>query len=172
MTGTPRTTTKIMLTVSAIVGIGLIASACSTHPHPHPHPPRTTGSNWGGSAPVMQERAQAPVYAPTPVQAAPPAYQGSDGRFTFTQGCTGSFTVSDARTGRAISGGRAVNSGRGLIALDGQGRQTRAVSSGISQSVTFLPDCNCRAGGNQSGEVPSTQRFAATAPSAASCTAG
>lgn len=171
MTNSTRTTKNVIATMSSILALGLIASACSTHPHPHA--PRTTVPNWGGAVPpVGNYPNQAPVHTPVAVQAAPQVSQSSDGRFTFTQGCTGAFTVSDARTGRQISGGRAVNSGRGLIALDAQGRQTRAVSSGISQSVTFLPDCNCRAGGNQTGDVPSTQRFAATAPSAASCTAG
>jgi hypothetical protein len=167
MTAATRTPTKATFAISAIVALGLITSACASH-HAHPH--KTDVPTWGGSAPVATTNA--PVYNTAPEQTATVASYSANGRFTFTQGCTGAFSVRDARTNREISSGRAFNSGSGLIALDSQGRQTRAVSSSISQSVTFLPDCNCRAGGNQTSSVSPTQRFAATAPSAATCAAG
>jgi hypothetical protein len=164
MTMLTRSQSKMIPAIGALVVLGLVASGCARHPKAIP--------TWSGDAPATAS-VPAPVYTQPPVQNyAPPPPIRAEGRFTFTQGCTGSFSVRDARANREIASGRAFNSGRGLIALDRQGRQSRAVGSTTSQSVTFLPDCNCQAGGNQSGNLPNTHQFAARAPSGAMCNAG
>jgi hypothetical protein len=116
-------------------------SSCASHRHEIP--------NWGGGSVGTADSNPAPIYTPPQIADTPPvtsSYEAS--RTTFTQGCTGGYSVRDQRTNREIISGRAFNSGRGLIALDAQGRQTRAISSGVSQSVLFLPDCNCRLNGS------------------------
>ena len=160
-----QTGSRLFLVASALLLTGVLTAGCASH--------QREVETWGGTQP----RASAPIptYATPPVivqaqaNLAPMVFTG---RTTFTQGCTGSFSVRDARTNREISNGRAFNSGSGLIALDSRGRQTRTVSSTSNLSVTFLPDCNCRAGGNQSSAMPANHQFAAQAPTSASCTAG
>jgi hypothetical protein len=155
---------KVILTATTLVALSLFATACASKPKPIP--------TWGGTTSSAPTGTPYVYRAPVVVSQTQESSFNANGRRTFTQGCTGSFSVRDARTNREISNGRAFNSGSGLIALDTRGRQTRAISSSTNQSVVFLPDCNCRAGGNQSSDLPSTHQFAATAPSAASCSAG
>jgi hypothetical protein len=162
MTVASRSPSKVIFTATTLVALGLLAGACADRSKTIP--------TWGGSTPPVST-GPSTVYTPSPVQYRPEPAVSSNGRFTFTQGCTGNFSVRDARTNREISNGRAYNSGSGLIALDAQGRRTRAISSATNQSVIFLPDCSCRAGGNQSSDLPATHQFAARAPSAASCSA-
>jgi hypothetical protein len=148
----------------ALAGSAMLLSACASHHE------RTIPSWGGGSSepPVVQ---QGTTYVPPEQAAAAYAPAQFTGRTTFTQGCTGGFSVRDTRTNREISSGRAYNSGQGLIVLDSAGRQVRALSTGAGNtSVLFLPDCNCRAGA-QSGTVSPNQTFAARAPSAAACSA-
>jgi hypothetical protein len=160
-----RFNAKFALTAMTLVSVGLMATACARHPKAIP--------TWGGDLPPSAKNPAVVMRPTAPVleTSQAPVSTPWTGRSTFTQGCTGSFSVRDARTNRQISSGRAVNSGNGLIALDARGRQTRAVSSAPHLSVIFLPDCNCRLGGNQTGSVSSDHQFAATAPSAASCVA-
>jgi hypothetical protein len=150
----------------ALIMAALVLSGCASH-HERGIP------NWGGNnlppPPVGQ---QGPIFAPPAQNTGPIAPATFTGRTTFTQGCTGGYSVRDTRTNREISSGRAFNSGQGLIVLDHAGRQVRALSSGgANMSVLFLPDCNCT-GNNQSGAVSPSQTFAATAPTGAACTAG
>lgn len=162
---------KVVLTCTLIVGLAFMASACAQQQKIVP--------TWGGTLPstannsgTVYRPSQAPSQAPAPNQALgndTAALASSNGRTTFTQGCTGNFSVRDTRTNRPIASGRAYNSGIGLIALDARGRQMRAVPSAPNYSTLFRPDCNCRAGGNQSGSRDTSQQFAATLPPAASC---
>ncbi len=157
--------TRLFLASSTFVVVALLTTGCASHQREVP--------TWGGTTP-SQSSTQAGTYqnAPVVLQSRPVvAASNFEGRTTFTQGCTGSFSMRDARTNREISSGRAFNSGRGLIALDNSGRQTRAIASSSNLSVTFLPDCNCRAGANQSGALPVNYQFAAQAPAGATCTA-
>lgn len=159
----PRSNQKFALTALAIIAFSLLANACAPHPKAIP--------TWGGVVPPTSGTSDtvhtslASVTSMSDNAGTTTAF----GRTTFTQGCTGSFSIRDARTNRQISSGRAFNSGVGLIALDNRGRQTRAVSSAPNLSVTFLPDCNCRLGGNQLSGLPTTQQFSASAPSARHC---
>jgi hypothetical protein len=149
-----------------LIGSVALLTACASH-HERELP------SWGGGSPLPPPVVQQNnTYVPPEQVVSAPVAQFT-GRTTFTQGCTGGYSIRDARTNREISSGRAYNSGQGLIALDRAGRQVRAISSqGSNISVLFLPDCNCRANGNQSSSVSPNQTFAATAPSAASCSAG
>lgn len=150
--------------LALFMGSATLLSACASH-HDQGIP------SWGGGGvapPVVQQNN---TYVPPEQAAAAYAPAAFTGRTTFSQGCTGGFSVRDTRTNREISSGRAFNSGNGLIVLDSAGRQVRALSSGGgNMSVLFLPDCNCR-GGNQSGAVAQGQTFAAVAPSGAACSA-
>jgi hypothetical protein len=156
-----RATSKAGLALGTLIALSLSASACASR--------APEVRDWGGPISTANVTPSLDV-APTQVGGA--ALFGPGGQTTFTQGCTGSFSVRDTRSNRDISTGRAVNTGQGLVVLDSQGRRTRTLSSTMSQSITFLPDCNCRAGGNQSSEAGSTQQLAATAPSPATCHAG
>jgi hypothetical protein len=148
----------------SLVSVALLGAGCASHSD------REIPS-WGGGgtqAPVVQ----APTtYVPPEQAAAAFAPAQFTGRRSFTEGCTGGYSVRDGRTNREISSGRAFNSGNGFIVLDSAGRQVRALSTGANTSVLFLPDCNCRGGSNQSGSVSANQTFAARAPNAASCSA-
>jgi hypothetical protein len=165
MTRAFTSNSKIVSTATLICGLALLTSACASHKKPVPQ--------WGGPLPQSSNPAPSQPVGPVVLnnQAIASASEMT-GRRTFTQGCTGTFSVRDARTNREISSGRAFNSGTGLIALDRQGRQTRAVSSSTGQSVTFLPDCNCRLGGNQSSDLSTMTQTASVASSAAQCEAG
>jgi hypothetical protein len=147
-----------------LVASAALLSACANH-HERQIP------SWGGGSneppPVVQQN----TYVPPEQAAAAYAPAQFTGRTTFTQGCSGGYSVRDTRTNREISSGRAYNSGNGFIVLDSAGRQVRALSSGGGNtSVLFLPDCNCR-GGAQSGALAPNQTFAARAPSGAACSA-
>jgi hypothetical protein len=149
-----------------LVGSAAMLSACANH-HERQIP------SWGGGSneppPVVQPNT---TYVPPEQAAAAFAPAQFTGRTTFTQGCTGGYSVRDTRTNREISSGRAYNSGNGFIVLDSAGRQVRALATGGGNtSVLFLPDCNCRSG-TQSGALAPNQTFAAHAPSGASCSAG
>jgi hypothetical protein len=137
------------------VGILVLVSACASH-RERTLPP------WGGDVPPQTSAPVVTVAPPSVVSAPPSAYTS---RPTFTQGCTGNFSVRDSRTNREISSGRAYNSGQGLIVIDRAGRQVRALSSmGANTSVLFLPDCTCTgAGANQTSAV---------APTTATCNGG
>jgi hypothetical protein len=149
----------------ACVIMSIALGGCASHKVP-------TVPNWGGSnAPPIAIEAPPPNYRPqTDTNQAPPPPVISSRR-SFTEGCTGGFSVRDARTNREISSGRAYNTGSGFIVLDSAGRQVRALSSGSATSVLFLPDCNCRSG-TQTGAVSPNQTFAAQAPSGNACQAG
>jgi hypothetical protein len=150
---------------TTLIAVSLLVSGCARHPKAIP--------GWGGntaplpSAPVMPSRPVSPIVGEPVMNTVPSA----NGRFTFTQGCAGSYSVRDTRTNRQIASGRAYNSGRGLVALNAQGRQTTLVPSTAATSVLFLPDCNCRAGSPQTSDLPASHQFAATPPSAAACAA-
>jgi hypothetical protein len=171
MTRSPLSNTrlKFIATCTVIVCAGLLASGCN-------HRPQSAIPSWGGSgaggtgtvSPSSTYTAEQPTYSQPTAVLAP-----QTGRFTFTQGCTGTYSVRDLRTNRDISNGRAFNSGRGLIALDAQGRQSRAISSSPSHSVIFLPDCNCRFDGatRTSSSLPATQ-VAAIGVRAPTCAPG
>jgi hypothetical protein len=162
----PALTASPMKSLVLLIGSAALLTACANH-HDRQIP------SWGGGSneppPVVQ---QGNVYVPPEQAAAAYAPAQFTGRTTFTQGCSGGYSVRDTRTNREISSGRAYNSGSGLIVLDSAGRQVRALSTGGgTTSVLFLPDCNCRSG-NQSGQVSANQTFAARAPSGAACSAG
>ncbi len=154
----------------AVLATVVLASACATK--------APTIPSWGGTVPPVFNATPSPtVYQPAPVQhvathQGSDASMGSNGRATFTQGCTGSYSQRDARTGRTIAQGRAYNSGNGLLGLDARGRRGGTLASNANISLLFLPDCNCRADGNQTGALPATYQFAITPPSAATCSAG
>lgn len=130
-----------------VVSGSALLTSCAT-PNEPPIP------TWGGNASVPPPREPIMVSTPPPTYAPQP--QTFTGRMTFSQGCTGNFSVRDARTNREISKGRAFNSGQGLIVLDSAGRQVRALANmGTNTSVLFLPDCNCgQTAGTQSSSLP------------------
>jgi hypothetical protein len=150
---------KLML---GLAGLALLTAGCASHNE------RSIPS-WGGGSP-QPPVVQAPTTYVPPEQAAlanaPAVFTG---RRSFTEGCSGGYSVRDARTNREISSGRAFNSGNGFIVLDSAGRHVRALSTGSGTSVLFLPDCNCRAG--QTSNLAPNQTFAARAPSGTACSA-
>jgi hypothetical protein len=144
-------------------GVMVLLAGCASHEE-------RNVPTWGGGS-TQPPVAEAPTtYIPPEQVAVNQASTQFSGRRSFTQGCSGNFSVRDGRTNREISSGRAYNSGNGFIVLDSAGRQVRALSTGTNTSVLFLPDCNCRPG-SQSGAVAPNQAFAARAPSAATCSA-
>jgi hypothetical protein len=164
MSGNTRPTTFSRKTLIALAGTTLLLGACASHKTP-------SLPSWGGGSTVPPVVQQNNTYVPPEQAAAAYAPTQFTGRTTFTEGCSGGFSVRDTRTNREISSGRAYNSGRGLIVLDSAGRQVRALSTGANNtSVLFLPDCNCR-GGSQSSAVSPNQVFAARAPTGAACSA-
>lgn len=152
-----------VLVACAMMSIAL--GGCASHKVP-------AVPNWGGShtLPIAVETPP-PNYRPQPDPTQPPPPPAISSRRSFTEGCTGGYSVRDARTNREISSGRAYNTGSGFIVLDSAGRQVRALSSGSATSVLFLPDCNCR-GVAQTGAISPNQTFAAQAPSGTACRAG
>jgi hypothetical protein len=157
---------KVIFSTSTLVAMTLMASGCATHPKAVP--------NWGGSTPPVASN-NAPYQPPAPVQrnvVETMITEPANGRFTFTQGCTGNYSVRDTRTNRETARGRATNTGNGLAALDSRGRQGAIINATASQSVIFLPDCNCGRDRNQTGALPTEQNFAAAPIAAAVCTAG
>jgi hypothetical protein len=125
----------LLVSKKLVLGLGLtlMLAACATHREPQL-------PSWGGDV------APNPYVPPMPIEpvAPPPPPPQTVRQTTFSQGCTGNFSVRDIRTNREISSGRAFNSGQGLIVLDRAGRQVRALSSlGANTSVLFLPDCGC-----------------------------
>lgn len=90
---------------------------------------------------------------------------------TWTAGCTGSFTLTDTRTGRMIDQGRATNTGNGFTRLDARGRVSGALASATaSQTLLFLPDCGCNP--RQTSGLSSGTQVAQATPASQVCSAG
>lgn len=156
---------KFSATCAGMTCLALLVSGCSHRPH-------SQVPNWGGSGGAdASSNSQSGGYSAPQQYVGAPVARSSVA--TFTQGCMGGYSVRDLRTNALLSSGRAFNSGRGLIALDGQGRQTQALPTSSSQSILFLPDCNCRTnGGGRTSSLLDTNQVAAIGVRAPTCTAG
>jgi hypothetical protein len=137
------------------IAVTLLAAStlASCAQRPLPTPP-----NWDNRTP-----SQPSTRAPEAIITAPPTHDTEEpvmapvtnwaGQRTLTQGCTGSYTLSEAGTGKVISSGRAYNTGDGFAVLDKNARRTsRIVNASLNQSLIFLPDCGCTSASSGSSE--------------------
>jgi hypothetical protein len=139
--------------LTALAALALCAAACTHHPREdriiipatQPPPPPVVAVE-RAPLPPMNARVTPPPEEPPPP---PPAAWTAAGS-TAPQGCTGGFTVREARTGKLVASGRARKDGVLLVEVLANGRDGRRFGSHWTADpargpspyqVLFVPDC-------------------------------